>query len=121
MSKILHKVSKITNEKEDISNNIHKAAVLETAKLSANLCVRSWLLTELVITSVQHVLIKYTNQFMAWGSLRSWVQSFICIRAYLAAWVPIKKTTQLQRVEKQTKEEKKSEDKAEKNKTKDCN
>jgi len=71
MSKILHKVSKITNEKEDISNNIHKAAVLETAKLSANLCVRSWLLTELVITSVQHVLIKYTNQFMAWGSLRS--------------------------------------------------
>jgi hypothetical protein len=78
------------------------------------MCVRSELLTELVITSLEHVRIKYTNKCTAWGSLRSWVQSFICIRAYLAAWGPIKKTAQLQRVEKQTKEDKKSQDKAEK-------
>ena len=41
VSKILHKVSKIANAIEDISNNIHSAAVLETATLSANICVRS--------------------------------------------------------------------------------
>jgi hypothetical protein len=67
-----------------------------------------------VITSLEHVRIKQTNECTEWGSLRSWVQSFICIRAYLAAWGPIKKTAQIQRVEKQTKEEKKSQDKAEK-------
>ena len=58
VSKILHNVSKITNAKEDISNNIYSAAVLETETLSANLCVRSLLLTELMITSVEHVCIK---------------------------------------------------------------
>lgn len=51
---------------------------------------------------------------MSWESLRCWVQSFICLRPYLAAWGPIKKTAKLHRVEKQTKEEKKRQDMAEK-------
>jgi hypothetical protein len=58
VSKVLHKVSKITNAEEDIYNNIRSASVVETATLPANVCVRSYLLTELVITSVEHVRIK---------------------------------------------------------------